>query len=154
VLFHGNACLHTAVRTGALLEHFNWEFFDNLPQSSNLAPSDYHLFTYLKKWLRSQRFNNNEELMEGVKMWLSSQAATSLTQAYRNLFSDMTSASILAVAMLRSSSSMCIFLAYNNTFFSLLVLLTACVLEVKLFVIYMIKKIIGHSSNLPDNSKK
>jgi hypothetical protein len=32
------------------------------------------LFTYLKKWLRSQRFNNNE-LMEVVKTWLSSQAA-------------------------------------------------------------------------------
>jgi hypothetical protein len=37
--------------------------------------SDYHLFTYLNNWLRSQRFNNNEELMEGVKTWLSSQAA-------------------------------------------------------------------------------
>jgi hypothetical protein len=33
------------------------------------------LFTYLKNWLGSQRFYNNEELREGVKMWLSSQAA-------------------------------------------------------------------------------
>jgi hypothetical protein len=32
------------------------------------------LFTYLKNWLQSQSFNNNE-LMEGVKMWLSLQAA-------------------------------------------------------------------------------
>jgi hypothetical protein len=29
----------------------------------------------MKKWLGSQRFNSNEELMEGVKTWLSSQAA-------------------------------------------------------------------------------
>jgi hypothetical protein len=35
--------------------------------------SDYHLFTYLKNWLRSQSFNINEELMEGVITWLSSQ---------------------------------------------------------------------------------
>jgi hypothetical protein len=47
--------------------------FDHPPYSPDLAPSDYHLFTYLN-WLGSQRFNSNE-LMEGVKTWLSSQAA-------------------------------------------------------------------------------
>jgi hypothetical protein len=35
----------------------------------------YHLFTYLKNWLRSKRFNYNEDLMEGGETWLSSQAA-------------------------------------------------------------------------------
>jgi hypothetical protein len=29
------------------------------------------MFTYLKSWVGSERFNNKEELMEGVKMWLS-----------------------------------------------------------------------------------
>jgi hypothetical protein len=33
------------------------------------------VFTYLKNWFESQRFNNNEELMERVKTWLSLQAA-------------------------------------------------------------------------------
>jgi hypothetical protein len=33
------------------------------------------MFTYLKNRSRSQNFNNNEEFIEGVKMWLSSQAA-------------------------------------------------------------------------------
>jgi transposase len=77
VLFHDNACPHmsTTVHTQALLEHFNWELFDHPPYSPDLAPSDYHLFTYLKNWLGSQCFNNNEELMQGVKMWLSSQVA-------------------------------------------------------------------------------
>jgi hypothetical protein len=28
VLLHDNAYPHTAVRTTALLEHFNWELFD------------------------------------------------------------------------------------------------------------------------------
>jgi hypothetical protein len=45
------------------------------PYSSDLAPGEYDLFIYLKNWFGSQRFSNNEELMEGVKMWLSSQAA-------------------------------------------------------------------------------
>jgi hypothetical protein len=29
----------------------------------------------MKKWSGSQSFNNNEELMDGVKTWLSSQVA-------------------------------------------------------------------------------
>jgi hypothetical protein len=48
---------------------------------------------------------------------------TSLRQAYRNLFPDM-SASILVVTKLISSLSIYIFFVYN-IFFSLLVLLTA-----------------------------
>jgi transposase len=67
--------MSTAVRTRSLLEHFNWELFDHPPYSPDFAPSDYHLFTHLKYWLRSQCFNNKEELMEGVKTWLSSQVA-------------------------------------------------------------------------------
>jgi hypothetical protein len=50
------------------------ELFDQPPYSPDLAPSDYHLLTYLSDWFGSQHFSNNEELMEGVKMWLSSQA--------------------------------------------------------------------------------
>jgi histone-lysine N-methyltransferase SETMAR len=61
-------------RTRALLELLNWELFDHPPYSPDLAPSDYHLFTYLKNWLRSQTFNSDEKLMESVKTWLSSQA--------------------------------------------------------------------------------
>jgi histone-lysine N-methyltransferase SETMAR len=74
VLLHDNARPHAAAHTQALLEHFNWELFDHPLHSPDLALSDYHLFTYLKNWLRSQHFRNNEELMEGVKMWLSLQA--------------------------------------------------------------------------------
>jgi hypothetical protein len=69
-----NAHPCTAAHTRAVLEHFNWELFDNSPYSPYLASSDYHLFAYLKNWLGSQRFTNNE-LMEGVKTWLSSQVA-------------------------------------------------------------------------------
>jgi hypothetical protein len=75
VLAHDNARPHTAARTPELLEHFNWELFDHLPCSPDLAPSDYHLFTHPKNWLRSKPLNKNEEFMEGVKTWLSSQVA-------------------------------------------------------------------------------
>jgi hypothetical protein len=49
--------------------------FDHPLYSLDPTPSNYHLFTYLKNWLGSEHFNNNEELMEGVKTWRSSQAA-------------------------------------------------------------------------------
>jgi hypothetical protein len=75
VLLHDNALPHTAASTQALLQHFNWKLSDHPPYSPDLTPSDYHLFTYLTNWLGSQRFNNNEDLMEGVKTWLSSQVA-------------------------------------------------------------------------------
>jgi hypothetical protein len=75
VLLHDNACPHTVVSTRAHLENLNWELFDHPPYSPDLAPSDYHLFTYPKNWLRSQLIKSNEELMEVVKTWLSSQAA-------------------------------------------------------------------------------
>jgi hypothetical protein len=45
VLLHDNARSHTAVRTRALLEHFNWDLFDHCPYSPDLDLSDYHLFT-------------------------------------------------------------------------------------------------------------
>jgi hypothetical protein len=66
VFFQNNARPHTAARTRALLEHLNWELFDHSPYRPDFSPSDYHLFTYVKNWLGSQCFNNNE-LTEGVK---------------------------------------------------------------------------------------
>jgi hypothetical protein len=75
VLLHDNTCPHTTAHTRALLEHFSWELFDHPPYNPDVALSDYNLFTYLKNSLKSQCFNSNEELMEGVKTWLSSQVA-------------------------------------------------------------------------------
>jgi hypothetical protein len=77
VFLHDNVRPHmgNATCTQALLEHFNWELFDHPPYSPDLSAREYNLFTYPKNWLRSCSFNNNEELMESVKTWLSSQAA-------------------------------------------------------------------------------
>jgi hypothetical protein len=74
VLLHGNARPHTAAGTRALLQLFNWELFDHPPYNPDLAPSDHHLFTYLKDWLGPQRFNSKRKWMEDFKTCLSSQA--------------------------------------------------------------------------------
>jgi transposase len=115
-LLRHNALPHTAARTRAVLEDLNWELFDHPPYSPDPALSDYHLCIYLKNWLRSQCFNSNDELMEGVKTWLSSQAADYL---------DTKSASFPAVTTLRSSEvHVCTYFLYIIIFL-LLILLTA-----------------------------
>jgi transposase len=103
VLLHDNARPHTntAACIWALLEYFNWELFDRPLYSPDLAPNDYHLFTYLKISLRWQRFDNNE-LMDDVKTWPSSQVKDFFEQAYKNSFPSMTSVSIPVVTTMRS----------------------------------------------------
>jgi hypothetical protein len=61
VFLSDNVLLHTAARTPTLLVLFNWELLATL--------SNYHFFTFLKNWLRSQPFNKYENLMEVVKTW-------------------------------------------------------------------------------------
>jgi histone-lysine N-methyltransferase SETMAR len=99
VFLHDNVRLHTAACIWALFEHFKWELNDYPPYSPDLAPSDYYLFIYLMNCLGSQRFNDNE-MMEGVKTWLSSQVAD---------FYD--------IGIQKLIPQVCIFFVYN-TFFS------------------------------------
>jgi len=105
VLLHGNARPHTATCTQALLQKFCWDLFDHPPYSPDLAPSDFHLFSRMKVWLGTQCLcvKTNEELMDGVKDWLSSQPATFYFAGTVKLCHAMTSTSIQRVIMSRSS---------------------------------------------------
>lgn len=75
VLFHDNARPHSARKTQEILKQFKWDVFDHPPYSPDLAPSDFHLFTRMKKWLASQHFNDDDELQNAVTDWLRAQAA-------------------------------------------------------------------------------
>lgn len=75
VFVHDNARPHTAQRTTELLEKFKWDVFVHPPYSPDLAPSDFHLFPYMKRWLASQRFTSDVALQNAVTGWLRSQAA-------------------------------------------------------------------------------
>jgi transposase len=85
VLLQDNARPHTAARTKALLQQFNWETFEHPPYRPYLAPSDYHLFTKMKVWLANERFKTNEELLDGVKNWLGTLAAPFCDEGMQNL---------------------------------------------------------------------
>ncbi|GBN83988.1 hypothetical protein AVEN_2319-1, partial [Araneus ventricosus] len=43
--------------------------------SPDLAPSDFHLFSHLKKFLAGQQFANDDEIKVNVQIWFRSQAA-------------------------------------------------------------------------------
>lgn len=75
LLLHDNARPHTANDTQTLMKKFGWEQMDHPPYSPDLAPSDFHLFRYLKEFLGGKRFDTDDEVKEAVEDWLSSQAA-------------------------------------------------------------------------------
>jgi hypothetical protein len=64
VLLHDNARPHTAARTKALLQQFNWEIFEHPPLTDRTWRQAITI------WLANEHFKTNEELMDGVKNWL------------------------------------------------------------------------------------
>ncbi|GBN14609.1 hypothetical protein AVEN_15836-1 [Araneus ventricosus] len=62
VLLHDNAHPHTALRTGEVLLKFKWDVFQHPSYSPDMALSDFHLFTAMKKSLGGQHFADDEEL--------------------------------------------------------------------------------------------
>jgi histone-lysine N-methyltransferase SETMAR len=53
--------------------HF-WEQFNHPPYSPDLAPSDFHLFLYLKSFLAGRQFHDDSEVKEAVITCFASQA--------------------------------------------------------------------------------
>jgi hypothetical protein len=74
VFLHDNARSAYSCLLLSSAEAFQLGIVLHPPYNPDLASSDYYMFTYLKKGLESQCFNNNQ-LMEGVKTWLISHAA-------------------------------------------------------------------------------
>lgn len=85
VLLHDNARPHTAAVTSNLLHKFRWDIFDHPPYSPDLAPSDFHLFPQLKKWLGGKHFQTDAELKDNVTFYLNSLAADFYSQGIEKL---------------------------------------------------------------------
>ena len=65
--------VHDEPRSGR--PSFGWEQSHHPPYSPDLAPSNFHLFRYLKEFLGGKRFPTDDEMKEAIQDWLSSQAA-------------------------------------------------------------------------------
>ncbi|GFV97942.1 uncharacterized protein TNCV_5069821 [Trichonephila clavipes] len=67
VLLHDNACTHTARCTAAGFTEFGRELFDHPPYNPYPAPSDFHVFLHLKKFLTSdEHFGNDGDMKTSV----------------------------------------------------------------------------------------
>lgn len=67
VMFHqDNARPHTARITSQKIEELGWEKIPHPPYSSDLAPSDYHLFHSLQNHLEETAFVTQEEVKTDI----------------------------------------------------------------------------------------
>jgi len=55
------------------------------PYSPDLAPSDFHPFLHLKKFLGSKRFDDDHDLKAAVQKWLTSQVAAFYEEGIQKL---------------------------------------------------------------------
>ena len=56
------------------------------PYSPDFAPSDFHHFIHLKKFLDGKRFDDDDDdLKDAVQKWLTSQAAAFYEEGIQNL---------------------------------------------------------------------
>ena len=65
-LLHDNAPVHTAAVAKAAVKECGFEEIDHPPYSPHLAPSDYYLFSKLKKDLRGRKFHDDEVVKTAV----------------------------------------------------------------------------------------
>jgi len=74
VLFlHDNAPAHRALATQKKLAYLSFHCLDHPPFSPDLAPSEYHLFSELKKHFKGRHFSSDAELIAAAETWLDGQ---------------------------------------------------------------------------------
>lgn len=70
VLFHqDNAPCHKSMKTMAKLQELNFELLPHPPYSPDLAPSDFYLFSDLKRMLAGKKFRADDEVIAEVEAY-------------------------------------------------------------------------------------
>jgi len=64
-----NAPAHRAFATQKKLAYLGFQCLDHPPYSSDLEPSDYHLFPGLKKQLKGHHFSSGAAVIAAAKIW-------------------------------------------------------------------------------------
>ena len=70
LLQQDNARPHTARKTREVLNNLRWELLPHPAYSLDLAPSDYHLFSELKKPLRGIKFEDLNQVKLAINRWI------------------------------------------------------------------------------------
>ena len=70
LFLHDNAAGHRTLASQKKLAYLGFQCLDHSPYCPDLAPSDYHLFSGLKKQLNGGHFSSNAEVIAAAKTWL------------------------------------------------------------------------------------
>lgn len=62
IFLQDNVPEHKSTETLAKIHELGFKLLPHHPNSPDLAPSDYHLFKFLKRWLQGKRFATNKEV--------------------------------------------------------------------------------------------
>lgn len=72
IFLQDNAPAHKSFLTITKLNDLKYDLLDHPPYSPDLAPSDFFLFTNLKKFLSGKRFRDNQEAIDAVNGYFES----------------------------------------------------------------------------------
>ena len=70
---HDSASAHRTLATQKKMAYLGFQCLDHPPYSTDLAPSDYHLFPALKKQLKDRHFSSVAEVIAAAETWLDRQ---------------------------------------------------------------------------------
>ena len=87
-LLHDNARPHVPKVTRQKLEELEWEVLPHAPYSTDLAPSDYHLFRLLRNHLVEKRFDDEAHLKLALERFFSPSLTNSLKMAFSICLKD------------------------------------------------------------------
>jgi len=82
---HDNAPAHRTLATQKKLAYLGFQFLDHPPYSPDLAPSDYQLFSGLKKQLKGRHFSSEAEVIAVAETWLDGQPSDLLLSDLQKL---------------------------------------------------------------------
>lgn len=68
-IHHDNARPHSAHMTTDMIASFHWNLMPQPAYSPDLAPSDFYLFSHLKRHLRGLTFESDDAMKKAVKLW-------------------------------------------------------------------------------------
>ncbi|GFN80831.1 transposase [Plakobranchus ocellatus] len=85
ILQHDNARPHTSRQTQVALRQLELTTLPHAAYSPELAPSDYYLFSQLKKYLKGHHYDNDEETIADVRRWCRGQLSEFFTDGERQL---------------------------------------------------------------------
>jgi len=85
LLLHDNARPHSANQTTATLRSFKWKVLQHPPYSSELTPSDFHLFGPLKQHLSGESFPDDDTVERAVCAWFQQQPQAFYAEGFQGL---------------------------------------------------------------------